>query len=109
MAEHEARHLPFISPISRLYLAHISPVSRPYLPQVRLLADSPVEVLDALSQVTLTFTLALALALSYTLTLIDALRPRWVGTSPLYFPNISPTLPGGGPLRGLHVAGRGDP
>jgi len=55
---------------------------------VRLLADSPVEVLDALSQVTLTRTptlaLALALALirSCTRTLLDALSQavgRYVG------------------------------
>ena len=55
---------------------------------MRLLADSPVEVLDALSQVTLTRTptlalaLALALILSCTRTLLDALSQavgRYVG------------------------------
>ena len=102
------RHLPNISPISRPYLAHISPISRPYLPQVRLLADSPVEVLDALSQVTrtltlsLTLSLTLALALSYTLTLLDALRQA-VGR---YHPH---SYTGGGSVRRLHVAGGRDP
>jgi len=66
---------------------------------VRLLADSPVEVLDALSQVTRTLTLALTLTLtltptltlSYTLTLLDALRQA-VGR---YHPH---SYTGGGPV-----------